>query len=57
MSHLKRDIKYLESDMTNIDVNRLPQLDFEAGMVVEQTEEAVLCAITARIAAIIGVIF
>jgi hypothetical protein len=43
--------------MTNIDVNRLPQLEFEAGMVVEQTEEAVLCAITARIAAIIGIIF
>ena len=44
-------------NMPKVEVNRLPRIEYEAGMLVEQRQEAVLCAITARIAAIIGAIF
>lgn len=43
--------------MKNVDVTKLPSVEFEAGMLVEQRQDAVLCAITARIAGIIGAIF
>lgn len=43
--------------MRNIDINSLPSLEFEAGMLVEQRSEAVLCNLTAAIAQIIGAIF
>ena len=46
--------------MTNskkIDVMNIAPLSFEAGMIVEQRDEAVLCSLTLGIAAVIGAIF
>lgn len=38
-------------------VSALPSLELEAGMLVEQRGEAVLCSLTAGIASVIGAIF
>lgn len=43
--------------MPNVNVNALPTLEFEAGMLVEQRSEAVICSLTAGIASVIGAIF
>lgn len=43
--------------MTVNHVSALPSLELEAGMLVENRSEAVLCSLTANIAAIIGAIF
>lgn len=43
--------------MSSNEVNNLPSLDLEAGMLVEQRGEAVLCSLTAGIASVIGAIF
>lgn len=44
-------------DVKKIDVSNIESVDFEAGMIVEQRDEAVLCSLTLGIAAVIGAIF
>lgn len=43
--------------MTKVISTALPTLEFEAGMLVEQRGEAVICSLTAGIASVIGAIF
>jgi len=43
--------------MASIDVSSITSVEFEAGMLVEQREEAVICSLTAGIASVIGMIF
>jgi|JI8StandDraft_2_1071088.scaffolds.fasta_scaffold204542_1 hypothetical protein len=40
-----------------INVSNIESVAFEAGMIVEQRDEAVLCSLTLGIAAVIGAIF
>ena len=44
-------------NMTKIDVNKIPAIEYDAGMLVEQRGESVICSLTAGIASIIGAIF
>ena len=43
--------------MTKLDVNKIPAIEYDAGMLVEQRGESVICSLTAGIASIIGAIF